>query len=409
MWDPYAEFESVTLPNGLRVYKAHWPDRSWEYAGFLIHSGSLSDPVGKEGLAHFVEHVLAENAAVSHSEMEDFFERLGGSARFGSTGVVSTDLSFFIPAEENALTQSLSWFGSMLLFAELRRKIDTEREVILREAYNFATPSFRVSSHLSKEFYAGCIHHVLGTRESVSRITKNDLQGFYDTHYIPANMSVVGVGGVPFDDFVAAISQSPLGERKGGEQISLPSSKCALADVLVNYKEMQVKSNDKDSAVYWSFAKIPQNFDYWHPYINVVNSVFYDALFKELRNRGLVYDVGVEDRYCRFLVEVSFEFCFPLGKEKEVSDVVDTVLQNIGTREDLFERKKSDFQADILMRDVSGKIALSGVLSDLSSYRRVIPADEEMALYRRVTMDDVHDVLQRFHPDKRITFIISPE
>jgi len=44
MWDPYAEFESATLPNGLKVYAAHWAERPWQAIGFVIHSGAEQDP-----------------------------------------------------------------------------------------------------------------------------------------------------------------------------------------------------------------------------------------------------------------------------------------------------------------------------------------------------------------------------
>jgi predicted Zn-dependent peptidase len=43
--------------------------------GFLIHSGAEHDPIGLEGVAHFVEHTTSENAPIPKKELNDFFER----------------------------------------------------------------------------------------------------------------------------------------------------------------------------------------------------------------------------------------------------------------------------------------------------------------------------------------------
>ena len=66
MWDPYSEFRTATLPNGLTVHAAHWPGRPWESVGVLIHSGAEQDPFGLEGLSHFVEHLVSKKHHTSH-------------------------------------------------------------------------------------------------------------------------------------------------------------------------------------------------------------------------------------------------------------------------------------------------------------------------------------------------------
>ena len=67
MYDPYADFEKATLPNGLQVYAAYWPDRPWQYVGFVLHSGANTDPEDLPGVAHFVEHLVSRNISIAIS------------------------------------------------------------------------------------------------------------------------------------------------------------------------------------------------------------------------------------------------------------------------------------------------------------------------------------------------------
>ena len=133
MWDPYAEFESAVLPNGLTVYASHWPDRPWETISFLVHTGASSDPVGLEGVAHFVEHMVSKNTVVPYDDIRSFFEVCGGYASLGTTGYPYTTYEFFVPTDATILSQALNIFGNMLFQAMLEQFLERERSVITGE------------------------------------------------------------------------------------------------------------------------------------------------------------------------------------------------------------------------------------------------------------------------------------
>ena len=145
MWDPYSEFESATLPNGLQVHAAHWEKRPWQAVGFVIHSGAEQDPVGLEGLIHFVEHLVSKNTPTSLKDMEMFFNDCGGSANFGMTGYGDSKYRFFVPADRAVITRAFDMFGQMLLQGRLERFVERERQVIIGEFHrrypvNFTNP-----------------------------------------------------------------------------------------------------------------------------------------------------------------------------------------------------------------------------------------------------------------------------
>ncbi|MCX6736974.1 MAG: insulinase family protein, partial [Candidatus Parcubacteria bacterium] len=200
MFDPYADFKKTTLPNGLAIHALRWPNRPWEAIGILVHSGAEHDPIGFEGLAHFVEHLVSENANIPKKEMNTFFEKYGGMVDFGATGYPYAHYRFFLPALKNILAKAFSMFGHMLISAKLKNFIERERKIIINEFHCAYPAKFQFDLDMQKhralysDSWLGRFTRPLGNPESIGLITQKELQSYYDAHYTPANISIVGVG-----------------------------------------------------------------------------------------------------------------------------------------------------------------------------------------------------------------------
>ena len=71
-------YHIFTLPNGLKC--VHWKTEGQvSYCGLAINAGSRDEPVGKEGLAHFVEHTLFKGTEHRKSwHISNRMESIGG-------------------------------------------------------------------------------------------------------------------------------------------------------------------------------------------------------------------------------------------------------------------------------------------------------------------------------------------
>jgi predicted Zn-dependent peptidase len=79
MWDPYSQFETRVLDNGLTIHVLHGPERPGVRFVFGIHSGARHDLPGKEGTAHFMEHLVHRNGGSSLDELRDFLSLIAGT------------------------------------------------------------------------------------------------------------------------------------------------------------------------------------------------------------------------------------------------------------------------------------------------------------------------------------------
>lgn len=417
MWDPYAEFQSATLPNGLTVHAAHWPGRPWEAMGFLIHSGAEHDPVGLEGLAHFVEHVVSENANVSKKEMGAFFEDCGGMASFGTTGYPYTRYRFFVPTDRAILARAFSMFGHMLLLAKLEKFVERERQVIISEFYRRypikVTLDLDVRRH--KKLYAGYwlerFVSPLGDPDSVSRVRQSDLQSYYDAHYTPANMSVVGVGGMQLSELVELLSESPFATKKEGARTPLPTPATDVAPPLEtryvckasNYSNVPI-----EVGMYGSAAKIPGNVS--RQTVRLLKEMVDGVLNEEVREqRAWAYDIGSSHYDFRHFYEFSINCnAVALKAIDDIEAVIEVCIASTGDREDLFEQVKRRTLASSFMIDPTGKGVCDGALDDLADYQRIISLSEARDEVERVTMDDERYLLQWLRPERRWTLIMRP-
>ncbi len=417
MWDPYAEFQSATLPNGLTVHATHWPGRPWEAMGFLIHSGAEHDPIGLEGLSHFVEHLVSKNTDIPKEDIHTFFKDCGGMASLGTTGYPYTSYQFFVPVNKVILARALSLFGHMLFAVKLEQSIERERQVIIGEFHRHYPLKFKfdldVREH--KALYAGYwlerFVRPLGNPESVGRITQSQLQSHYDFHYTPANMSVVGVGGMHLTELVELLSESQFMAHKQGTRTPLPAAATHITPPSETRHVFEVSKHITapiEVGAYRSVAKIPGTIN--GQVIRILQEMLNKVLNDEVReSRAWAYAIDSYRHNFRHFHEFSIN-CGALSFKAidSIEEVIDACIPLMGNRNDLFEQTRRQALANNFMTDPTGRGVCSGALDDLAKYQRIISLTETGNDLERVTMRDVYDSLQWLRPEQRWTLITRP-
>ena len=74
--DTYSDFSQYSLLIDLTMHDAYI-EKAYVYCTIVVDSGTFCDPLGKEGVAHFVEHLIAENGKMSYPKSYLFFRDKG--------------------------------------------------------------------------------------------------------------------------------------------------------------------------------------------------------------------------------------------------------------------------------------------------------------------------------------------
>ncbi len=196
-----AGVELVQYPNGLRVLTQH-ADRMTTAVRLTVNSGYSSDPTGKEGLAHLVEHLVSSSREGPGPEWIDSIRSLGAVSENASTNPDETAYEAIVPSarvwEALRLTHRLldEPLASVdeALFRRERQLVKSERW--LRDDLDIPAPVWAELGKLWFREEHPYRHAELGTEASVDAIEWGDVERFVAEHYRADNASVVVVGPI---------------------------------------------------------------------------------------------------------------------------------------------------------------------------------------------------------------------
>jgi predicted Zn-dependent peptidase len=416
MWDPYAELQHVQLPNGLTVYLGTW-DRPWIGMKVVVHAGAKDDPLGKDGVAHFVEHLVSDNIdGWTKEQADNFFDDIGGEARFGSTGYVATEYSFLVPFEGDNLTKALSVFGGMLISSTIENSLERERDVILNE-YMRCFPMSILAPRIAvrrKAFFdvsrLGSYLRPVGKLDTIPLITLDDIRDFYARYYTPANISIVAVGGVELTQFVAALQASPFGATKAGARVPLPPSLSAVGcpgDLRLDYNASDMMLQKPNQSGIEIQAALPNIVS--REVVARASDVLREVLMREIREkRSWTYDCDVD--WTRFpeAYEMSVTIKFPWEHIDAVEALVDACVANASESVDVIERHIRRSCLAYKIQDPNGRRVVEASCDELAEFGRVRTVAEDTQASASVTVEQVQWVLQSLTSERRLTGLLRP-
>lgn len=186
----------VTLPSGLRIVAAHAPQSRVEHVGVNVNSGARDESSRLFGISHFVEHTIFKGTSSHRSTyIINRLESIGGELN-AYTGKEETVVYAAVPAGN--LRRAATLIAELItesIFPD--SEIERERDVVLDEiaSYLDSPPDAATDEFEDMIFRAnGLGHNILGSRESVGRITSEDCRNYLKERYAASSIVVFYYG-----------------------------------------------------------------------------------------------------------------------------------------------------------------------------------------------------------------------
>jgi zinc protease len=186
------------LDNGLRVLVLPRPQAPTVVCDLYYPAGSVDDPPGRTGLAHFLEHMLFKGTERFPKGQIDRLTFIAAGQANAETSEDSTHYWFAFPGDR--------WELALAIEADRMRgvlfdpaEVEAERRVILEErARELDTPQGRLEqTHLAVSYLVHPYRNpVIGWPDDLRRLGAADLRRFYAERYRPDGAVLVVVGGV---------------------------------------------------------------------------------------------------------------------------------------------------------------------------------------------------------------------
>lgn len=194
----------TVLSNGLTVLSEHMPGVRSVALGAWVRAASLNETPEIMGVSHMLEHMVFKGTTKrSARDLALSLETLGGSLD-AYTSREHTSYQARVLDEHVEIAADVL---ADLVFNPLLRQsdLDLERKVVLEEINTVDdTPDDLVFELHGEQLWGRHPYgyRILGTRDSVSALTADDLRALHERAYHPANVVVAASGNIEHDELV---------------------------------------------------------------------------------------------------------------------------------------------------------------------------------------------------------------
>lgn len=287
--------EGVTLGNGMRVLAMETRGLPLVDFDLIIGSGAAHDPPGREGLADLTADLLrkgtTKRSAFELADAVDFTGGvLGASADQDGTRISAEFLSSDLDLGLDMLAEiSMSPAFAPDEVERLKGETISELKSVKENPALIASRRF-VNLLFSSHPYG---HPTPGWEQSVAEITPGDVRSFYEKHYTPTKMILVGAGDFTSSEFIAKVEKR-FGGWRGSDTKSPQVPEPARPSGRPIY--FMDKPDATQSQIRIGGIGLSRT-DAQYTAANVANTIlgggFTSRLVEEIRvNRGLSYGVG---------------------------------------------------------------------------------------------------------------------
>ncbi|GAA4702544.1 putative zinc protease [Phytohabitans rumicis] len=382
------------LPSGLRVLTEAIPSMRSVSVGVWVAIGSRDEAAELSGVSHFLEHLLFKGTEKrSALDISAQIEAVGGETNAFTTKeytcyyarVLDEDLPLAIDVMCDVVA------NSVLDPAD----VETERGVILEEiAMHDDEPGDEVHDVFAEAIFGA---HPLGrlisgTQATISPMTRDQIEGFYRSHYTAPSIVIAAAGNLDHDTVVELIAGS-LGAGSATPAPLRPAS-------VVPTRSPDTVVRDKDTEQAHVVLGCPgiDRPDERRFALGVLNNVLgggmSSRLFQEIREkRGLAYSVySYSTQYADTGLFAVYAGCAP-GKVDEVLELTRAELAAVAakgfTEAELARGKGMAKGSYVLGLEDTGS-RMSRLAKGELLYGNLLTVDEMLARVDALTLDEVN-------------------
>lgn len=379
-----------------------------------IRTGSINENDKNNGVSHFLEHLFFKGTTtLAPGEFDKILETKGAI----TNAATSKDFThYYITIPSNYFELALDLHSDMLLNPLVPRKeLEKERKVVIEEISKDETnPQNVLYENLVSMLYKTHPYKrkVIGTRDIISTIQREEILDYYNKFYVPSNMVTVIVGDVDTEKTLELVKKGFNREFKKVNVENFPAEKpltCQLRKIV------NLPSQSGYMLIGFRSVRITHNDTYALDVLSTIlgsgrSSVFY----KNIKDgKQLAYSIGTSNSSYKddgiFYVSANF---VPENLEKLEIAIFDEIknVQKKGVTEEQLELAKNIIERDTYYERES----ISSIAQEIG-YTMVTANDikfynDYVENIKKVTTDDVKRVANKYlGVERSAVSIVLPE
>ncbi len=403
------------LPGGLRVVTEEMPGVRSASVGVWVGVGSLDESTRLAGASHYLEHLLFKGTrARSASEIAFAIDGIGGEINAFTSHEYTCYYAHVLADHADV---AIDVVCDVVLHARISSAdVELERSVILDEiAMRDDDPEDNLNDVFAAQVFAGhpIGDPVIGTDESIGRLTRTQIHGYYRRRYQPQAMVVAVAGGVRHQDVVRSVRRA-FAERLGdGRAPHPPRRGPAFADPGPG---LAFGSRDSEQAHLCAGVPALPREHPDRPALVVLSTALgggmSSRLFQRIReDRGLTYSCyAATSAYASAGSLSVYAGCHPdnLGIVAELihAELDDIVAHGLTTDE--IARAQEQLCGSMVLGLETSDARMSRIGRRALVRRRYVSVEEEIAAFRAVTAEQLGAVARRLLDRPYSVAVVGP-
>ena len=189
-------FHTQTLSNGITIVCEPIPFVRSVAFGIWVKNGSRNEPPARNGISHFIEHMLFKGTTTrSYADIAEEMDAIGGQMNAFTSKEYTC---FYTVSLDGHFDTALDILADMFLRSSFPpEELAKEQRVVLEEIDMYEdTPEDLVFEIMQGNIWRGSSlgHPILGDASTVSSFDRDALRGYFTASYHPENI-VVSVSG----------------------------------------------------------------------------------------------------------------------------------------------------------------------------------------------------------------------
>jgi predicted Zn-dependent peptidase len=407
------QFQKTQLDNGLEVI-AEINEAAYSVSfGFFVKTGSRNETPEIAGVSHFLEHIVFKGT--ENYSAEDVNRRLDELGADANAFTTEEQTVFFASLLPELLNETVELLGGLLRPALRYDDFEMEKQVILEEIRMYDDqPPFGADDKSRELFFAGhpLANSVLGTIESVSGLSVNQLRQYLEEQYCPENIVLIGTGRLNFDQFVRKAEQVCGNWKSSGVTAKNESG---LRRVCGNrgFHRIFKESASQQYTLLLSDAPSARDADRFTAGMiaNMIGDDIGSRLYWELVDSGIAdsAELGTNEFFDNgfFVTGLSSEPEYAEEVLNRTQKIYAEVTRNSLTQEEL-DRSKNKILSRLVLANERPSGRLFSIGSEWTVQRQYRTIRQDLEEIRRITLDNVNSVLKKYPLDNPLFVTVGP-
>ena len=403
--------QKTVLPNGIQVVTEEIPSVHSVSVGIWVEAGSRDERNEENGIAHFIEHMLFKGTQRrSARQIAKEIDAVGGILNAFTSKEFS---SFYAKVMAEHLPVALDLLFDLYLnslFAA--EELEKERQVIVQEINMVEdTPDEYIHDLFSQSFWP---HHplglpILGRLNTISRMDRRTLKGFFLKHYLQIPPIIVAAGKLKHEDLLRPVQEAlrKIRPRPKERKIHPPRP----------HPQIQVKNKQLEQV---HLLLGTQGFSVVHPRryaFTILNTILgggmSSRLFQEVREkRGLAYSVY---SFASSFVDSGLLGVYVGTGDHTLNRVLQVILREMkrlaenSIRPKELRSAKEQLKGNLLLSLESTDSRMSRLAKNEIFFHRFVSTEEIIEGIEKVSAEEIGSLAQEiFRPDSFSLTVLGP-